>query len=61
MNELCKAEIEPRPGGSVEAPDPSELIDLEARYKLCIVYLLCICVFVVPLGVIRNRSERDKY
>ena len=29
MNELCKAEIEPRPGGSVEAPDPSELIDLE--------------------------------
>ena len=29
MNELQKAKIEPKPGGSVEAPDPSELIDLE--------------------------------
>ncbi|XP_065883014.1 V-type proton ATPase 116 kDa subunit a 1-like isoform X2 [Dysidea avara] len=34
MNELEKSEIEPVPGGAVEAPDPSELIDLESRLEL---------------------------
>ena len=29
MNELQKSKIVPKPGGSVQAPDPSELIDLE--------------------------------
>ena len=29
-NELEKAGIKPRPAGTIEAPDPQELIDLEA-------------------------------
>jgi len=29
MNELQKSKIEPKPAGAIEAPDPSELIDLE--------------------------------
>lgn len=46
MNELQKAKIEPRPGGSVEAPDPSELIDLEVYcfVNLHIVLLVFVCV-----------------
>jgi len=32
MNELEKSKIEPVPGGSVEAPNPPELIDLEVRF-----------------------------
>lgn len=34
MNELQKSKIVPKPGGSVQAPDPSELIDLESRLEL---------------------------
>ena len=34
MNELDKSKIEPAPGGAVEAPDPSELIDLEVCFLI---------------------------
>ena len=39
MNELLKAKIEPKPGGSVQAPDPSELIDLEVFNTVCFIML----------------------
>lgn len=33
-NEVEKAEIEPRPAGNVEAPDPQDMIDLEAKFEV---------------------------
>ena len=43
MNELQKAKIEPKPGGDVQAPDPSELIDLEVQ---CLIVYLHTCYIV---------------
>ena len=34
-NELEKNDIEPRPAGNIEAPDPQDMIDLEVRGSCC--------------------------
>jgi len=39
MNELEKSKIEPVPGGAVEAPDPSELIDMEVCFVILSTYI----------------------
>ena len=64
MNELEKSKIEPAPGGAVEAPDPSELIDLEVCFLIpSKVWFTCSLFFlhVVSVRTTRDRSEGDQY